>query len=158
MQSFIRFIAFVITFGVGAGSLTLSALCNDLILYFSNKQQLALEQQQMASLEDKLKVYDELLKNIETDDDVVKRIAPAVLGIQIDDPNTAYPLTGLQELEAAREMLQHGKKEAGVPMIPKWLIRCSEQRHRTALFLAGGILVLIAFACFGLVRPDEAEA
>ncbi|MCF7973700.1 MAG: hypothetical protein K9N55_07785 [Phycisphaerae bacterium] len=157
MQSFIRFIAFVITFGVGAGALTFSALCNDLILYFSNKQQLALEQQQLLSLEEKVQVYDALLKNIKTDDDVMQRIAPAVLGLQSDDPNTAYPLTGLQELEAAREMLQQGKKNADMPVMPPWLIRCSEQRHRTTLFLAGGILVLTAFACFGLVKPNEVD-
>jgi len=157
MQSMIRFVAFVITFGVGAGSLALSALCNDLIQFYGNKQALAQEQQQLVALEAKVQVYDALLKNMKTDPDVVQRIAPAVLGIKSDDPNTAYPLTGVQELFVAREMLRKEKNEKDGRIVPSWLIRCRDQKRRTALFLAGGILVLIAFACFGIVRPQDTE-
>ncbi|MCP4455476.1 MAG: hypothetical protein GY809_28790, partial [Planctomycetes bacterium] len=151
MHSLIRVIAFFITFGVGAGTLTLSVLCDDLTRYFANKQILALEQRKLVSLQEKVKVYDALLVNIKRDPDVMHRIAPAVLGIQTEDPNTAYPLTGVQELAAARKVLQKDAN-ADISQMPPWLTRCCEERRRTALFLLGGVLVLIAFACFGLVR------
>jgi len=149
--------AFFITFGVGAGTLTLSVLCEDLTRYFANKQLLAHEQRQLASLEEKVQVYDTLLLNMKKDPDVMNRIAPAVLGLESDDPNTAYPFTGVQELAVAKQMLQKDKN-IGIAQMPPWLVRCCEKRHRLALFLLGGVLVLIAFACFGLVRLPEAEA
>ncbi len=155
MHSVIRVIAFFITFGVGAGTLTLSVLCEDLTRFLANKQLLALEQRKLAALEDKVKVYDALLVNIKTDPDVMQRIAPAVLGLRSDDPNTAYPLTGVQELAVAKQILQKDN-DADISRMPPWLIRCCEERYRTALFLLGGVLVLIAFACFGLVRRSEA--
>ena len=157
MHRVIRVIAFFITFGVGAGTLTLSVLCDDLMAFFSNKQILALEQSKLASVQEKVEVYDALLINMEKDPDVVHRIAPAVLGLESDDPNTAYPLTGIQELAVATQMLQKDN-EAPHAQMPPWLVRCCEYRRRLALFLLGGVLVLIAFACFGLVRPPEVEA
>ena len=156
MHSAIRVIAFFITFGVGAGTLTLSVICEDLTRFFANKQLLALEQRQLASLEEKVQVYDALLTNMKKDPDVVHRIAPAVLGIESDDPNMAYPLTGVQELAVARQMLRKDNDE-DISGMPPWLVRCCEQRRRLALFLLGGVLVLIAFACFGLVKPAEAD-
>lgn len=152
MHSVIRIVAFFITFGVGAGTLTLSVLCDDLIAYFSNKQLLTHEREKLASVQEKVEVYDALLTNVKEDPDVVERIAPAVLGLESDDPNTAYPLTGIQELAVATQMLQEDKETPSSPM-PPWLVRCGEYRRRLALFLLGGVLVLIAFACFGLVRP-----
>lgn len=156
MQSFIRVIAFFITFGVGAGTLTLSVLCEDLTRFFANKQLLAHEKQKLASLEEKVQVYDALLVNMEKDPDVMDRIAPAVLGLESDDPNTAYPFTGVQELAVAKQMLQKDEN-ASMSQMPPWLVRCCERRRRLALFLLGGVLVLIAFACFGLVRLPEAK-
>jgi hypothetical protein len=157
MHSVIRVIAFFITFGVGAGTLTLSVLCDDLTRFFDNKRLLAREQRKLDALEEKVKVYDALLLNIQRDPDVMHRIAPAVLGLESDDPNTAYPLTGVEELAVARKMLRKDQN-ADVSQMPPWLIRCCEQRRRTALFLLGGVLVLIAFSCFGLVRQPQTSA
>ncbi len=157
MQSFFRIIAFFITFGVGAGTLTLSVLCKDLEQFYFNKQLVAQENRQLASLREKVQVYDALLVNLRTDPDLVHRIAPAVLGIRTDDPNTAYPLTGVKELQAARQIVQEDKN-AVIPVMPAWLIRCCEEKRQDALFLAGGVLVLIAFSCFGLVKAQAKEA
>lgn len=156
MQSLIRFIAFLITFGVGAGALTLSVLCDDLARFLTNKQVLTQEQDKLAALKNKVEVYDALLKNLKQDPDLVQRIAPAVLGIEIEDPNTAYPLTGVYELAVAKEVLKDNENIASLAM-PAWFVRSCEERRRTALFLAGGVLVLIAFACFGLVKPEQVE-
>jgi hypothetical protein len=156
MQSFFRIIAFFITFGVGAGTLTLSVLCGDLEHFYFNKQLVAKEKQQLASLQEKVKVYDALLVNLITDPDLVHRITPAVLGVRTDDPNTAYPLTGVKELAAASQVFEGDKNEA-MPTMPAWLIRCCEEKRQKALFLAGGVLVLIAFSCFGLVKAQAKD-
>ena len=156
MNSVIRVIAFFITFGVGAGTLTLSVICEDLTRFFANKQLLALKQRQLASLEEKVQVYDALLVNMEKNPDVVQRIAPAVLGIESEDPNMAYPLTGVQELAVARQMLQKDNN-AEISGMPPWLVRCCDRRRRMTLFVLGGVLVVIAFACFGLVKPAETD-
>ena len=162
MQSLIRTVVFFVLFGVGSGSIALSALCDDLVLYFKNKQALAVLAQETNSIADLVEIHDGLLRQIEEDPNMIKRIAPAVLGTPPMDPNATYPLTGLRELAVARETLQNVKtKPHPIPKVPLWLLRCSEPGRRRSLFLSGSVLVLISFVCFGLrkkpaVRRDIA--
>jgi len=147
----------MVLFGIGSGAIALSALIEDLIRFFNNKQEIAISEQNIKSMQDLIAVHDELLGQLHRDPNMIKRLAPAIIGTQEQDPNTAYPLTGLQELGIARRMLANQKKSISRnrAAMPNWLIRCREPRRRTALFLAGGVLVLISFACFGLVQPPD---
>ena len=146
---------FFIFFGIGACALTVSALCDDLTLYFQNKRGIAKAQSQLDETKDLIQVHDDLLDRLRKDPEMLKRIAPAVLGVQMQDPNGIYPLTGLEELMAARLALDGQKPASSIPSIPTWLVRCQEPRRRQWIFGAGGVLVLISFACFGWPERDR---
>lgn len=148
-QKIVHFLLFVAFFSVGAGALGGAALCDDLILYWRNEQLVRgahLSLDRLRSLNDE---YDALLKVLQDDPNLLKRIAPATLGTLPEDQNAVYPKARAQELAVARRALMD---ETGGPAddaaIPKWLRRCSEPRHRMALFLAGAGLVLISLVFF----------
>jgi hypothetical protein len=145
---------FALFFSIGAASLGCSLLCNDLARYYRNKQLLITAQQYL----DKLKFlnidYDVLLKQMENDPNLIKRIAPATLGIELEDANTIHPKPTSEQLAAARKVLakQLSQNQDETPVIPKWLTRSSDPRNRIILFLAGAGLILISFACFAPMR------
>ena len=88
-------------------------------------------------------------KQLESNPDLLKRIAPVTLGTQPDDPCAIYPKARAQELAVARKALvaQTDEDKADAP-IPAWLQRCSEPTKRIILFIAGAGLVLISLVCF----------
>jgi hypothetical protein len=148
-QKIVHFLLFVAFFSVGAGALGGAALCDDLVLYWRNEQlvkEAHLSLDRLRSLNDE---YDALLKELQDDPNLLKRIAPATLGTLPEDPNAIYPKARAQELAIARRALmdQTGQTLSD-DAIPKWLQRCSEPRHRIALFLAGAGLVLISLVFF----------
>jgi len=155
MHSIVKTTAFIVTFTVGSGAVGLCALCNDLLLYHHNRRGLALLEQDKDSLRSLNAVHDAVLERIDSDPNMIRRIAPAVLGLKPEDPNAYYPSAGSRELAAAKQTLsRHDRSKPSIPALPAWLVRVSEPRRRAALFLAGGVLVLVSFACFGMIRTE----
>jgi hypothetical protein len=89
-----------------------------------------------------------LLEQQEKDPNLVKRLAPAVLGAEPEDANAVYPRATPEELAKAHEASKDPNDQTEGPMLPNWLTRCSEPRRRITLFIAGSFLVLISFTCF----------
>ncbi len=157
MQKTIRLLAFLVLFGVGMATLAISILCDDLTVYFKNKQDLTLAERELDDLRLLIATHDSLLGQLENDPNMIKRIAHAVLGTTEEDPNVVYPGAGPDEYVTAKLALrEHNREEAQIPQMPAWLIRCRHPQRRAGLFLSGAILVLISFACFGLTQDREA--
>jgi hypothetical protein len=155
-QNVIRTVLFALFFSVGAASLGSSLLCQDLTKYYRNKQLLKTAQQYLAKLESLNIDYDVLLKQLESDPNLIKRIAPATLGIEPEDTNTIHPKPTIEQLAAARKVLaKELSHHQNVPVIPKWLTRCNEPRNRIILFLAGAGLILTSFACFASANKPQ---
>jgi len=153
MHSFVKTIAFIATFTIGSGAIGLCALCNDLVLFHYNLRGLALLEQESDSLRSINQAYGALLQRIDNDPNMIRRIAPAVLGLEPEDANAYYPAAGRHELAAAeRTLARHDRSKRSIPTLPTWLERVREPRRRTAIFLAGAVLVLVSFACFGLIK------
>jgi hypothetical protein len=155
-QVIIRVLLFVFFFSIGAAVLSGSVLCDDLVGYYRNKQQL----RQSAELLERLKAldadYDALLRQLEDDPNFVRRIAPATLGTEPEDEDTVYPQVTAQQLEAARKILTASdEKQTEESGVPDWITRCSRPPQRTALFVSGAFLILISFICFA---PPDAKA
>jgi len=152
MQNIIRTILFAFFFSSGAASIGGSILCDDLVQYYRNRQLLKAAQQYLDRLKSLNTDYDGLLRRLETDPNLVKRIAPAALGTEPQDANTIYPRATARQLAAARKALA----EAPSPLagnqteltMPTWLGRLREPRRRIVLFFAGAGLILISFICF----------
>lgn len=148
-QDVVHFLFFVVFFSIGAVALGGAVLCDDLILYCQNKQHIEKAEtslERLASLSDE---YDALLANLQSDPNLLRRIAPVTLGTEPNDPNVIYPRVKARELATARKaLLEVSEQEPMGPAVPSWLQRCSEPRRKMGLFIAGAGLVLISLVFF----------
>ena len=154
-QGVLHFFFFVVFFSVGAAALGGAVLCNDLILYCHNQRLVGQAEQSLARLDSLNQEYDALLEELGRDPNLLKRIAPATLGTEPDDPNAIYPKAKARELAIARRaMVELAGPNELPPAVPPWLERCSEPSRRLGLFVAGAGLVLISLVFF---LPKQAE-
>jgi len=157
-QNVIRAFLFVVFFSVGAAALGGSTLCDYLAGHYRNKHFLK-EAQELSERLDSLNAdYDALLRRLEEDPNLIKRIAPVTLGSEREDVQTVYPKATAEQLAAARKVLAaEVKKDPNEPVMPRWLVRCSEPRRRIMLFVCGAALILISFVCFGPAKGTHEE-
>lgn len=148
-----RTIVFVVFFSIGAAVLTATVLCDDLLEYFYYKSLLKQVEGHLKNLETLNADYDAILGHFEGDPCQLARLAPATLGIEPNEPNTAYPRATADKLAAARQALS---EEPNEPIreeeAPEWLGLCCRWPRRHILFFCGSALVLIAFIFFGPTR------
>ncbi len=157
-RNVIQTILFVIFFSIGAASLGVSILCDDLVQYYRNRQLLRVTQQSVDRLKSLNTDYDILLEQLEKDPNLIKRLAPATLGTEPEDANAVYPRATPEQLAPAHKALMEDQKDqSDAAMLPEWLTRCSEPRRRMTLFVAGSVLILISFTCFAPVKQTPAK-
>jgi len=157
-QNILRTLLFIIFFSVGATALSGSILCDDLIRYYHNRQRLKAKEELSNRLRSLNTDYDALLQNLEKDPNLLERIAPLVLGMERNDANTIYPKATEELLEAVKKALEEDSSQQSTePVIPAWLVRCSEPTRRVILFLAGAFLVLISFIWLGPTKSARAD-
>jgi hypothetical protein len=149
----IRVVAFVVFFSIGAAILSATVLCDDFLEYFHNRNLLRQAEGRLKKLETLNTDYDELLGRFEGDPCQLARLAPATLGIEPNEPNTAYPRASADKLVAARRALSEEPNEpAENEAIPEWLGLCCQWPRRHIFFFCGAALVLISFVFFGQSR------
>ncbi len=158
-RNFIRMILFVVFFSIGAASLSISILCDDLVKYYRTKRQLMVTQQDNKKIKSISADYDVVIEKWEKDPNrQAKRLAPATLGAEPEDPNTVYPRATPEEIAAARQTLETDPNDLfDTPALPNWLTRSSEPRRRITLFIAGSFLILISFTCFTPPRQSKVK-
>jgi len=155
-HAILRFLVFVVFFSSGAAALGGAVLCDDLIHYCHNKHLVKQAEHSIHRLEALNADYDVLLEQLESNPDLLKRIAPVTLGTQPEDPNAIYPKARARELASARKAVTEQADEALFEVsIPRWLQRCSDPPKRIVLFIAGASLVLIAMVCFTSGEDEE---
>ena len=147
-----RIILFILFFSVGATSLGMSVLCDDLMKYYINAQSVKTAKQSVVKLEVMNNDYGSILENLEEDPNYIKRIAPVVSGSEYLDANAAYPKATARELAIARKAFSDSDEETIEQTIPNWLNRCSQPQNRKILFFSGVTLMLITFVCFRPVK------
>lgn len=129
--------------------MSLAFLTDDLVRYYNRKAQLAYAQQMADWLEQLNNEYQLLIGQLQQDPNILKRVAPAVLGIWPSEPNTAYPQASPQDLLAARQtFLLRRPVPQGPVELPPWLQRCQRPIHRWAIIVLGAGLVLVSFVWF----------
>jgi len=154
-QNILRMLLFVVFFSIGAAALSISILCDDLLLYYHNKQSLKAARVSLSRLESLNADYDALLERLKDDPNLRDRLSRAVLGTRREDKDTIYPKVTPEQLDAVRRALTEGPgQQVSRSVIPDWLERCSEPRRRTMLFLSGAVLIIISFMWFG--SPKQA--
>jgi len=157
-QKIVRMLLFIIFFSIGATALSGSILSEDLVRYYHNRQQLKAKEELSNRLKSLNIDYDALLQNLEKDPNLFERIASLVLGTERNDANTIYPKATEELLEAVKKALEEDSSQQSTePVMPDWLVRCSEPRRRVILFLAGAFLVLISFIWLGSAKSARAD-
>ena len=148
-HSILRFLVFVVFFSSGAAALGGAVLCDDFIQYCRNRQLIGEAQRAVHRLESLNTEYDVLLEQLESNPDLLKRIAPVALGAEPNDPNTVYPKARAKELALARRaVMDQADKDPAEATVPMWLQRCSDPPKRIVLFISGASLILISMVCF----------
>ena len=157
-QNILRTFLFVVFFSIGTTALAGAILRDDLLRYYQNKQLLRSAEESLSRLESLNADYDALLKQLEENPSLLERIAPATLGTEPADANTVYPKATSEQLDAARKVLAEDlEQQPSRTELPDWLARCSEPFERITLFLAGALLILISFICFGPAKQNPRE-
>ena len=155
-QNFLQVFLFVLFFSVGVVSLTCSVLSEDLLRYYRNNQLLKTTEKSLKQLQSLNADYDALLRQLRHDKDFAKRIAPAELGTEPADADSAYPKAKAEQLAAAKKALtENPALKVDEPTVPRWVVRCNALPRRIALFLCGSFLVLISFIWFGPAKQHE---
>ena len=152
----IRAIVFVVFFSIGAAVLSATILCEDFLEYFHYKSMLGQAQGHLDKLQSLNADYDTLLGQLEGDPCQLARLAPATLGIEPNEPNTAYPRASADKLVAARRALSEEPNEPPAnDGTPPWIGPCCQWPRRHLLFFCGATLVLISFIFFGPTRKPS---
>lgn len=148
-QRILYLLFFTVFFSIGAAALGGAVLCDDLMQYCRNKHLLNEAERSIRRLESLNTDYDALLDLLQSDPNLVRRIAPATFGTEPEDPNAVYPKVRARELASARKaLMERIDQEPDAPVVPPWLQRCSDPRRRIALFIAGAGLILISLVFF----------
>jgi len=155
-QDVIRALFFVVFFGIGAAAFGTAILSSELVRHYENQNLLSEAQEQLEKLRSLNADYDALLERLDSDRELLKRIAPIVLGTETGDPNAVYPPVTPAQVEAVRKALKAASADEVRRPLPRWLERVREPRRRLMMLAAGAFLILISFVCFGPAKQKEA--
>jgi hypothetical protein len=155
-ERLIRAVAFAVFFSIGAAVLSATALCDDFLKYYYYKGLLAQAESHLKKLESLNTDYDTVLGQLEGNPKELARLAPATLGIEANEPNTAYPRANAGKLAAARRALaEEPNQTTMIQGVPPWLGLGCQWPRRHLLFISGAILVLISFVFFGPTKDPS---
>lgn len=162
MRNVIRAILFVLFFSIGAGSLSVSVLCDDLVRHYRNAELLRAAEESLDKLKSLDADYGAVIKRLQldpNDPNSVKHLAGVTLGPEHREPNTVYPRATAELLAATERVLADDSNRPvsgqSQSALPRWLSRCSEPRRKIALFACGVVLILTSLVCFGPRKDVE---
>lgn len=161
-RNVVRAILFVLFFGIGAGSLSVSILCDELVKHYHNTELLRVAEESLGRLKSLDADYGIVIDRLQldpNDPNSVKHLAGVTLGPRYHDPNTLYPRATGALLEAIKGALADDSNQPASwqseATLPRWLSRCREPRRKMALFLCGVVLILMSLVCFGRRKDVE---
>ena len=148
----LRFVFFCLFFAIGSGAMTLAILAGEINDYYRSKDLLAVTQRQIENIKNLTAQYDAQLRQIEKNPNTLSRLRQVTLGEKPHAEDTVFPRAS--ELDAAAAALFEDRQTPQLsPAVPRWPQRISHTKTRKALFLAGAILILLAFVFFGTQKP-----
>ena len=152
---------FVLFFTAGIAAIALSALAPEIHNVYAGRvllQRIEKSNKQLRAINDQ---YEYQLNQIKQNPAILARLRVLNLGIEPDEPDTAFPPAKSEQLiKAARDILKQEQetKEQVVADIPVWLRRVQEPRQRVALFIAGAALVIVSMIFFSTPRDASQDS
>ncbi len=148
---FLRYVLFCVFFAIGAGSVALSIVAEEVYSLYSNRTLVAKFADDNEKITSLSQQYDAQMRLIRSDPNALDRLKGIMLGAENqDDEDVAVPEVSRRELINASNALLDNMETAAKnkPVVAEWLSRCVQPKSRIILFLAGEALVLIAFIFF----------
>lgn len=108
-------------------------------------------------IEQIIKDHEILTGQIETDPNILAKIAPITLGTTEDSNEPAVKMTA-DTLTLAKAVLAQQENNPPTPQVPDWLQRSTTENNRIILFASGAGLVIVAFACFGRGKQNTKKS
>ncbi len=163
---FLRFILFCVFFAIGAGSIALSIVAEEIYSLYSSRRLVVRFTDDNRKITSLSKQYDSQMRLIRSEPNSLNRLKGIMLGKKSEpDEDVAIPQVSEQELiNASNALLNEMETTAQKsPAVAEWLKRCNRPGSRTTLFFAGAALVLTSFVFFsspvGLKRrPAETDS
>jgi hypothetical protein len=148
-EKFYRAAFFSLFAAVGLLAVSLAVLGPEWKNLYRIKAAAALSEQNNTKITRLLADHQELINLINTDPNVLRRLAEVELGQDVNDPNAIAAKITADYLSQAKLVVDGVENpDIAVPQAPHWLIRATLSSSRIVLFASGAGLVLVSFVCF----------
>ena len=155
-DTFLRTFFFIVFSCVGIGTVGLAFVSPEWLNVYTTKSARRDLEQTNLKIETLINDYDVLIEKLRDDPNLLKRFDPVALGIETNDANLPKATITEHQLRKARALLNRQDAEKPKPPgRPEWLSRCGTNKSRLILFIAGALLLLVAFVCFGKPKRDS---
>jgi glycine cleavage system regulatory protein len=153
-EKFYRAMFFSVCSAIGVLAVTLAVLGPEIKFLYSIKSATIRSEQNNEKITQLLSDHQELINLINTDPNVLKRLAPVELGQEVNEPNSIAAQITADSLAYAKIVVEETEAQTtNEPQIPAWLLRATVTSSRTVLFAAGAGLILVSFVCFS--TPEQ---
>ena len=154
----LRCVLFCIFFTGGATAIVLSALADELAVYYEQRGIPARIEARNERIRRLCAQYEQQIAQLKADPSLAAKLKTFTFRDRPDAEDTAFPQASAADLAAAREaLMQEIDGETVADPVPTWVRRCSETKNRRTLFVAGIGLILITFIFFGSTRPETSR-
>ncbi|MCE5339900.1 MAG: hypothetical protein LLF92_02055 [Planctomycetaceae bacterium] len=156
-EKFYRAVFFSIFAAVGILAVSLAVLGPEWKNLYKIKAAAAISEQNNTKITRLLADHQELISLINTDPNVLRRLAAVELGRDVNDPNDIAAQITADFLSQAKFVVDEVENpDIAVPQTPHWLIRATLNSSRVVLFASGAGLILVSFVCFS--APEQKNA
>ncbi|MBN1126763.1 MAG: hypothetical protein JXA82_17290, partial [Sedimentisphaerales bacterium] len=139
-----------IFFTVGATAIMVSALSEEIALYFEQRQIPAQVEAYNERLRQLSAKYELQIAQLKADPSLKEKLRTYTFNEKPEEEDTVFPEASATDLaEAKAALMSELDSRPESQPIPKWVLRCSEPQIRKTLLVAGIGLVLITFIFFG---------
>ncbi|HBG28455.1 MAG: hypothetical protein A2Y10_10850 [Planctomycetes bacterium GWF2_41_51] len=150
-EKFYRAVFFSIFSLIGILSVSLAILGPEWKHLYKIKAAAIQSEQNNAKIEQLLDDHQSLINLINTDPNILIRLAPVELGETQQDPNafvTQLTADALSQAKAVIDQTAADNAAFDSTQTPTWLLRATVDSSRIVLFTAGAGLILVSFVCF----------
>ena len=156
-EKFYRAVFFSIFAAVGILAVSLAVLGPEWKNLYKIKAAAAISEQNNTKITRLLADHQELISLINTDPNVLRRLAAVELGRDVNEPNAIAAQITADFLSQAKVVVDEMENpDIAVPQAPYWLIRATLSSSRVVLFASGAGLILVSFVCFS--TPEQKTA
>ena len=157
-RQLIQTVLFCSFFTIGIVAISVTALSQEAIEYYRNKNLLSQTEMQIERLEERYNKYTEQVEFAKSHPKAIERLRTVQFGdAPKSDDQVYYPKVNSEIETDINELSSQEALATNTSNIPVWLERINQPKPKMMIFILGSLLVLIAFGLFGGIT-DNREA